>query len=111
MAVCPLPSTHEVPQGAMHIFHNLGLFSISTSTLTNLIHTYGYPLVGLFVGIESSGIPFPGETMLVTAAVYAGTGHLSIFWVIVEGAAGAIVGDNLGFTFARNRRRQRVLSF
>jgi membrane protein DedA with SNARE-associated domain len=95
----------------MHIFQSLGLLSFSTSTLTNLIHTYGYPLVGIFVGIESSGIPFPGETMLVTAAVYAGTGHLSILWVIVAGAAGAIVGDNLGFTVGRKGGRPLVLRY
>jgi membrane protein DedA with SNARE-associated domain len=95
----------------MQIFQNLGLFSISTSTLTNLLHTYGYPLVGVFVGIESSGIPFPGETMLVTAAVYAGTGHLSIFWVIASGAAGAIVGDNLGFTVGRTGGRPLVVRY
>ena len=95
----------------MHIFQNLGLFSISTSTLTSLLHTYGYPLVGVFVGIESSGIPFPGETMLVTAAVYAGTGHLSILWVIVAGAAGAIIGDNLGFTVGRKGGRPLVLRY
>jgi len=105
------PRQHKAAHFGMHIFHNLGVFSISTSTLTNLIHTYGYPLVGIFVGIESTGIPFPGETMLVTAAVYAGTGHLSIFWVIVAGAAGAIVGDNLGFTAGRKGGRPLVLRY
>jgi membrane protein DedA with SNARE-associated domain len=111
LSVCPSPSTHEVAQYVMRIFQNLGLFSISTSSLTNLLHMYGYPLVGIFVGIESSGIPFPGETMLVTAAVYAGTGHLSIFWVIVAGAAGAIVGDNLGFAAGRKGGRPLVLRY
>jgi membrane protein DedA with SNARE-associated domain len=95
----------------MQIFQSLGLLSFSTGTLTNLLHTYGYPLVGVFVGIESSGIPFPGETMLVTAAVYAGTGHLSIVWVIVAGATGAIVGDNLGFTAGRMGGRPLVLRY
>lgn len=95
----------------MRFIQNLGLLSFSTSALTNLLHSYGYPLVGAFVGIESSGIPFPGETMLVTAAVYAGTGHLSIFWVIVAGAAGAIVGDNLGFTVGRVGGRPLVLRY
>jgi len=44
----------------------------------------------------------PGETMLVTAAIYAGTtGRLSIFWVIVASSAGAIVGDNIGYVIGR----------
>jgi membrane protein DedA with SNARE-associated domain len=70
--------------------------------LDSLLATYGYLAVFFFVGIESIGIPVPGETMLVTAAIYAGTtGRLSIFWVIVASAAGAIVGDNIGYTIGR----------
>lgn len=66
--------------------------------LTHAIAVYGYLAVFAFVGIESIGIPFPGETMLVTAAVYAGsTGHLSIALVVAAAAAGAILGDNVGF--------------
>jgi len=83
---------------ALSIF---ALFHFSTSTLTGLLDRYGYPLVTLFVAVESSGIPFPGETMLVTAAVYAGTDHLSIAGVIVAAALGAIIGDNLGYTAGR----------
>jgi membrane protein DedA with SNARE-associated domain len=72
------------------------------SNLDSLLATYGYLAVFFFVGIESIGIPVPGETMLVTAAIYAGTtGRLSIFWVIVASSAGAIVGDNIGYTIGR----------
>ena len=68
------------------------------ATLTHLLSVYGYWAVLVFVGLESSGIPFPGETMLLAAAIYAGsTHHLSIVGVIAAAAAGAIVGDNLGF--------------
>jgi membrane protein DedA with SNARE-associated domain len=50
------------------------------------------------VGIESLGIPLPGETMLITAAIYAGATHnLSIAGVIGAAAAGAIIGDNIGY--------------
>ena len=70
--------------------------------LDSLLATYGYLAVFFFVGIESIGIPVPGETMLVTAAIYAGTtGRLSIFWVIVASSAGAIVGDNIGYAIGR----------
>jgi len=72
------------------------------SNLDSLLATYGYLAVFFFVGIESIGIPVPGETMLVTAAIYAGTtGRLSIFWVIVASSAGAIVGDNIGYVIGR----------
>jgi membrane protein DedA with SNARE-associated domain len=74
------------------------MFHFATSTLTHLLATYGYLAVLLFVAIESTGIPFPGETMLLVAAIAAGTTHqLSITWVIVAAALGAILGDNLGF--------------
>ncbi|WP_211221295.1 hypothetical protein [Ktedonobacter racemifer] len=48
--------------------------------LIQLLATYGYGAVLLFVTIESTGIPFPGETMLLIAAIAAGmtdasTGH------------------------------------
>src|SRR5579863_10537106 len=63
------------------------------------IERYGYVAVLLAIAIESTGIPFPGETTLIIAAVYAGTGgQLSIVGVIVAAAAGAILGDNLGYT-------------
>src|SRR5437588_7398870 len=70
--------------------------------LHQLLGTYGYWAVCVFIAIESTGIPFPGETMLLIAAVYAGTTHhLSIFLVIVAAASGAILGDNLGFLIGR----------
>ena len=48
------------------------------------------------------GIPFPGETMLLVAAISAGTiHHLSLLLVIVAAASGAIVGDNLGYWIGR----------
>ena len=47
--------------------------------------------------IESFGLPIPGETSLIAFAVLASEGHYDIRWVIVVAAAGAIIGDNLGF--------------
>src|SRR5436305_5995885 len=70
--------------------------------LHQLLGTYGYWAVFVFIAIESTGIPFPGETMLLAAAIYAGTTHhLSIFLVIMAAAGGAILGDNLGFMIGR----------
>jgi membrane protein DedA with SNARE-associated domain len=73
-----------------------------TGNLDYLLMTYGYLAVFILVGTESIGIPVPGETMLITAAIYAGRTHrLSIVLVIVAAAAGAIVGDNIGYTIGR----------
>ena len=52
--------------------------------------------------LESSGIPLPGETALVSAAIFAGvTGRISIVHVILVAAAGAVIGDNIGFWVGR----------
>jgi membrane protein DedA with SNARE-associated domain len=97
---------------SMHPLSVLAFLQLSTSTLKDLLDTFGYPMVGVFVAIESSGIPFPGETMLITAAVYAGSGgHLSIEGVIVAAAVGAFVGDNLGYAAGRFGGRPLVIRF
>lgn len=66
--------------------------------MTNLVAQYGYWAVLAVVGLESFGIPLPGETTLIAAALFAGaTHHLNIVGVIVAASAGAIIGDNLGY--------------
>src|SRR3954470_15384849 len=71
------------------------------SWIANLLTSYGYVLLFLLVGLESFGIPLPGETALVTAAAFAAMGRLSIFVVIAVAAAGAILGDNAGYWIGR----------
>lgn len=67
-----------------------------------LIATYGYWLVFLVVAMESTGIPLPGETMLISAAVYAGNTHqLNIVLIVVCASAAAIIGDNCGYWIGR----------
>jgi hypothetical protein len=66
--------------------------------VTPPLATNGDFAVLLLITIESTGIPFPGKTMLLIAAIAAGTTHqLSIPLVIVAAASRAILGDNLGF--------------
>jgi membrane protein DedA with SNARE-associated domain len=65
----------------------------------------GYPLLFLLVMAESSGVPIPGETALITAAVLASQGQLQIELVIAIAAAGAIIGDNIGYVIGRNGGR------
>jgi membrane protein DedA with SNARE-associated domain len=65
--------------------------------VSHLVETFGYPLLFLAVMAESSGVPIPGETALITAAVLASQGKLQIELVIAIAAAGAIVGDNIGY--------------
>jgi membrane protein DedA with SNARE-associated domain len=70
-----------------------------------LITTAGYPLLFLLVMIESSGIPVPGETALITGGVLASQGKLQIELVIPIAAAAAIVGDNIGYGIGRKGGR------
>lgn len=77
--------------------------------MTHLMESYGLILLFVLVALESSGVPVPGETGLITAAVLASRGHFGIEWVIVVAAAGAIVGDNVGYWIGRKGGR-RLLS-
>ncbi len=67
-----------------------------------LIMQHGYLAVFCIVMLESSGVPLPGETALVVAAIFAGaTGLIDIKIVVLCAAAGAIIGDNFGFLAGR----------
>jgi membrane protein DedA with SNARE-associated domain len=79
----------------------LGFF-LSTHTIDGWLESYGYLVVFLLVMLESIGLPVPGETALIGAALYAGsTGKLEIWGVIAVAIAGAIIGDNIGFSIGR----------
>ncbi|HEY5226508.1 MAG TPA: DedA family protein, partial [Methylovirgula sp.] len=63
-----------------------------------LIVQHGYWAVFAIVMLESTGVPLPGETVLVLASAYAGaTGHLTISYVIAAAVAGAVIGDSCGY--------------
>ncbi len=52
----------------------------------------------LFVALESAGVPLPGETALIAAALYAGSAHrLNVGLIAVVAAVAAIAGDNGGY--------------
>ena len=73
--------------------------------MTDLILDYGLLLLFALVALESMGVPLPGETALITAGVLAAQGHYSIVSVIVVAAAGAIIGDNVGYWLGRKGGR------
>lgn len=68
-----------------------------TLDIQTLADAIGYPAAGLGILIESAGIPFPGETMLLAVAAYAAAGHLDIRLVVLIGALGSVVGANIGY--------------
>jgi membrane protein DedA with SNARE-associated domain len=62
-----------------------------------------YLVVGAIIGIESLGIPLPGEIALVSAALLASRHTLDINPVAVGAAAtiGAVIGDTIGYSIGR----------
>jgi membrane protein DedA with SNARE-associated domain len=72
-----------------------------TDTLLDLAGRFGYLAVFLGVGIESMGVPIPGETILLIGAVLAGRGTLNPWLVGLAGWLGAVGGDNLGYLIGR----------
>jgi membrane protein DedA with SNARE-associated domain len=75
----------------MPFLHHLHLF----------VAEYGYLAIFVLVALESAGVPMPGETALVSAAVLAGRGDFHIGLVVACAAAAAIVGDNAGYWVGR----------
>lgn len=70
--------------------------------VTELIASYGYLAVFAVIALESAGVPKPGETVLISSAVYAGsTGELNILLIVAAAASAAILGDNLGYWVGR----------
>lgn len=79
--------------------------------LAPVLDHYGYLAVGGFVLLEDFGVPVPGETILIGAAVYAGAGRLSIVAVAVIAFLAAVAGDNIGYAIGRFGGRALVLRF
>jgi membrane protein DedA with SNARE-associated domain len=70
--------------------------------LPSLLSTYGYTAIAVLIFLESVGLPVPGSTVLLVAAIYAGaTNSMSIAGVLVASSTGAVVGDNLAYWLGR----------
>ena len=78
---------------------------LALAAIISVSSSLGYALPAI-IGLESMGVPSPGETALVLAAVLASEGKLHIWLVIVIAAASAIVGDNTGFLLGRRFGRE-----
>jgi membrane protein DedA with SNARE-associated domain len=72
------------------------------------LNHYGYLAVAGLLLLEDFGVPVPGETTLVLAAVYAGAGRLSIVLVGVLAFLAAVAGDNIGFAIGHFGGRRLI---
>lgn len=82
----------------------LGGIFIAFGAIIGLSDNLGYVLPAI-IGLESMGVPSPGETALVLAAILASQGKLQIWLVILIGVCSAIVGDNIGYLLGRRYGR------
>jgi membrane protein DedA with SNARE-associated domain len=78
------------------------------NALSGPLNHYGLWVVLALVLIEDFGIPVPGETVLIAAAVFAGGGRLNVFAVALVGFAAAVLGDNIGYAIGRFGGRRLV---
>jgi membrane protein DedA with SNARE-associated domain len=77
--------------------------------ILSLIEHYGYLVVLFGVMLESTGVPLPGETILLAAGVLVQRGHLDLDDTIAFGILGAVVGDQIGYWVGREGGRPFVL--
>jgi membrane protein DedA with SNARE-associated domain len=71
-------------------------------SIAHLIHDYGLIVVAAVIALECVGLPFPGETVLILASIFAGTKHeLNIFEVVLTAAGAAVVGQTIGYVIGR----------
>jgi membrane protein DedA with SNARE-associated domain len=77
-------------------------FGSLSDVLINLIPIYGPWIIFGTIALESAGVPLPGETILIAAALLAATtGQINIVVVVLAAAAGAIIGDGMGYMVGR----------
>ena len=76
-----------------------------------LLDNYGYLAVGGLILVEDFGVPAPGETILIAAALYAGAGRLNIVAVAVIAFLAAMIGDNIGFAIGTYGGRRLALRY
>ena len=79
------------------------------NSLAGPLNHYGLLAVLFFVLIEDFGIPVPGETIVIAASIYAGSGRLNVVAVGVIGFVAAVAGDNIGFAIGHFGGRALVL--
>jgi membrane protein DedA with SNARE-associated domain len=74
---------------------------LSLESLQQLLQTWGYGVIFGAMLLENAGLPLPGETVTLLGGYAAGSGQLQVFGVLGAAAAGAMLGDNLGYWVGR----------
>src|SRR5215203_1946941 len=80
-------------------------------SILHLISQYGYLIIFIGVMAESTGMPLPGETILISAGILVQRGSLDLGDAIFFGILGAVVGDQIGYWIGREGGRPFVLRY
>ncbi|MFI7602557.1 DedA family protein [Actinoplanes sp. NPDC049681] len=76
-----------------------------------ILDRWGYLAVAGVIGVESFGVPAPGQTIMVAAAIYSSWGRLNIFVVAAICFVAAVLGDNVGYWIGVRGGRKAVHRF
>ncbi|MEU5940257.1 DedA family protein [Micromonospora sp. NPDC047548] len=79
--------------------------------LTSLVARHGYLGLALLIGVESFGVPAPGETAIILGAGFAAHGELAIVGVAVTAFLAAVIGDSIGYLIGRTGGRRLILRY
>jgi len=78
----------------------------------HLLHAYGYAAIVAIIALENVGLPLPGETILITSAIFAATTHeLSALGIVITAAVAAFGGSVAGFMIGRYGERHFLHRF
>jgi membrane-associated protein len=76
------------------------------AALIDIPPNVGYAAIFALIAVETMGVPVPGETALIAAALLAHDGQLDIVLLCIVASAAAIIGDNVGFAIGRKGGRK-----
>jgi membrane protein DedA with SNARE-associated domain len=111
----PLPAAAAVPDSGAassprveRLEHDL---EQAVARVQPLFDRYGYLVVFLAILVEGVGIPAPGQTFLIAAALSAAHGNLSLVWVLILACLAATLGNSLGYLLGRWGGRHLLARF
>jgi membrane protein DedA with SNARE-associated domain len=85
-------------------------FGVVFHHIEPFIRDYGIAAVVIILGLESLGLPLPGETVLIFASIWTARGHIALDALILFAWLAAVVGDNIGYLIGRVLGRRLILA-
>src|SRR5213594_3135278 len=92
---------HRVLDAILHFFHSL----YNAEGLKELIRSGGAPLICAIVFVETGffvGFFLPGDSLLITAGIFAAADVIPLRWLLLPVMLCAIVGDQIGYWIGRS---------